>query len=273
MLIAHITDTHIKVPGKKAYGKVDTARMLARCVEHLLALSPQPDLLVLTGDLVDLGRPEEYAHLRSLLAPLTLPLVVVPGNHDERDALRQAFAEHRYLPASGFLQFSIDDRYPLRIVGLDTLVPMEGRGELCQARLDWLEKTLSQAPQAPTVVLMHHPPFETGIAHMDALGLTGREGFAATMARHPQVQAVLCGHLHRHIHTPVGGRSAMTAPSPAHQVVLDLSPQGPSQFCMEPPGYLLHRWQAGQFLTHSVVLGNFDGPHPFHDADGRLIDE
>jgi 3',5'-cyclic AMP phosphodiesterase CpdA len=273
MLIAHISDTHIKTPGKKAYGRVDTAKMLQRCVQHLLQLRPQPDLVVLTGDLVVLGQPEEYAHLQQLLSPLHLPLVVVPGNHDARDAMRQAFAHHRYLPATGFLHFSLDDAYPLRIIGLDTLVPFEGRGELCAERLAWLETTLAQAPEQPTLVLMHHPPFLTGIAHMDALGLTGREAFATILARHPQVQAVLCGHLHRHIHTRVGGHSAMTAPSPAHQVVLDLDPLGPSQFCMEPPGYLLHRWLDGQFLSHSVVLGEHEGPYPFHDASGQLIDE
>lgn len=273
MLIAHITDTHIKTPGKKAYGRVDTAQMLQRCVAHLQQLKPRPDLVVLTGDLVDLGLPEEYAHLQRLLAPLDMPLVVVPGNHDARDALRQAFASHSYLPREGFLHFSLDDDFPLRIVGLDTLVPREGRGELCAERLAWLETTLAEAPQQPTLVLMHHPPFMTGIAHMDALGLTGREAFAAIVARHPQVQAILCGHLHRHIHMRVGVSTAMTAPSPAHQVVLDLDPQGPSQFCMEPAGYLLHRWQAGQLLTHTVVLGDYEGPYPFHDASGRLIDE
>ena len=83
MLIAQITDTHIKLPGKLAYRKVDTAAMLKRCVQELLALEPQPDLVLLTGDLVDLGRPEEYEHLKSILAPIRQRIVAIPGNHDE----------------------------------------------------------------------------------------------------------------------------------------------------------------------------------------------
>lgn len=174
MLIAQISDTHIKLPGTLAYGMVDTAAMLRRCVEELCVLAPQPDLIVLTGDMVDSGQSEEYAHMRSLLAPLRSPLVVIPGNHDDRASLRAAFADHAYLPASGFLQFTIDEPYPVRLVVLDTVVPAEGRGELCAKRLAWLDDVLARAPARPTVVLMHHPPFVTRIGHMDEVGLTGR---------------------------------------------------------------------------------------------------
>jgi Icc protein len=272
MLIAHITDTHIKLPGKLAYRRVDTAAMLAQCVDHITCLDPQPDLIVITGDLVDLGRAEEYASLKLLLAPLQQPIIAIPGNHDEREAMRSAFGEEGYLPPKDFLQFSIDDQYPLRLIGLDTLVPQEGRGELCGERLAWLDTTLSQRPAQPTLLLMHHPPFETGIAHMDAIGLTGSDAFADIVSRHPQIEAILCGHLHRNIQTTVGGRRVLTAPSPAHQVALDLRPGAPSGFRMEPPGYLLHWWNAKQLVTHHVVLGDYDGPFPFFDQNGKLID-
>jgi 3',5'-cyclic AMP phosphodiesterase CpdA len=258
MLIAQITDTHIKKPGRLAYRRVDTTAMLQRCVEDLRRLDPRPDLVVMTGDLVDLGRPEEYAWLKTLLAPLELPLVVVPGNHDEREAMRATFADGGYFPERGFLNFVIEDRYPLRIVGLDTVVPDQGGGELCAERLAWLEEALSREPARPTLILMHHPPFLTGIGHMDDIGLRGREDFERIVAGHPQIEAILCGHLHRNIQTLVGGRRAATAPSPAHQVKLDLRPDAPSCFCMEPPGYLLHWWNSGRLVSHSVVIGDYD---------------
>jgi len=272
MLIAQITDTHIKLPGKLAYRRVDTAAMLQRCVADVLKLDPQPDLIVMSGDLVDLGRAEEYVWLKTLLAPLKQPIVVVPGNHDDRDALRAAFAGDGYLPASGFLQFVIEDRFPLRIIGLDTLVPNAGRGELCGERLEWLDATLSQAADTPTLVVMHHPPFVTGIGHMDDIGLTGREAFAEIVSRHAQIELILCGHLHRNIQTTVGGRRVLTSPSPAHQVALDIRPDAPSCFRMEPPGYLLHWWADGHIVSHGAVIGDYDGPYPFFDADGLLID-
>ena len=271
MLIAQITDTHIRPEGRLAYRKVDTATMLQQCVAQLIKLDPQPDLIVHTGDLVDFGLPEEYTRFREFMAPLRVPVLAVPGNHDERHAMRTAFADMGYLPASGFLHYAVE-RGDLRIIGLDTLVPGEGRGELCAERLAWLDDTLGQKPDMPTFILMHHPPFLTGIAHMDRQGLTGREEFAAIMQRHSQVQAITCGHQHRPTFTLVGGRPAMICPSPSHQVALDLRPDGPSAFRLEPPGYMLHRWANNQLVSHVAVLGDWPGPFPFHDADGKLID-
>lgn len=272
MLIAQITDTHIKLPGKLAYRKVDTAAMLRRCVDELLQLKPQPDLILLTGDLVDLGRPEEYEHLKSILSPLKQRVIAIPGNHDERNAMRDAFAAGGYLPQTGkFLQFAIDE-YPLRILGLDTLIPNQGGGELCAERLNWLDEALRQKPDTPTLVLMHHPPFVTGIGHMDTIGLQGRDGFTAIVARHPQIELILCGHLHRVIHAMVGGRPAMTCPSPAHQVALDIDPEAPSRFRMEPPGFMLHWWNGSRLVSHQAFIGDYDGPYPFFDPDGKLID-
>jgi Icc protein len=271
MLIAQLTDTHIKTAGRLAYRRVDTAAMLAAAVDALRRLDPQPDLVVITGDLVDLGNAEEYARLRALLAPLPQPLLVVPGNHDARDALRQAFADGGYLPASGFLHYAVDD-HPLRIIGLDTLIPGQGGGELCAERLAWLARTLAARPAAPTLILMHHPPFATGIGHMDRIGLRGRQAFAALLAQHPQVQRVLCGHLHRTIHAVVGGRAVLTAPSTAHQVALDLREQAPSAFRMEPPGFMLHRWADDMLVSHVANVGDFAGPFPFFDENGALID-
>jgi 3',5'-cyclic-AMP phosphodiesterase len=271
MLIAQITDTHIKQPGRLAYQQVDTAAMLRACVSELLELDPQPDLILHTGDLVDLGLPEEYEHLKSILAPLKTPILAIPGNHDAREPMRAAFAAEGCFPERGFLQFEIE-RGGLRFIGLDTLVPGQGGGELCAERLAWLDTALGRKPGIPTLVLMHHPPFLTGIAHMDRIGLQGRDGFAEVMRRHDQVEAILCGHVHRLIHARVGNRTAMISPSPAHQVALDLRVEGPSAFRLEPPGYMLHRWHGRQLVSHAAVLGDWPGPFPFFDAGGKLID-
>jgi Icc protein len=272
MWIAQITDTHIKLPGKLAYGVVDTADFLRKAVERLNAQQPRPDLVVITGDLVDAGDPREYAYLRELLAPLEIPFIVVAGNHDERQALREAFFDHTYLPSQGFLHYVIEDKYPLRIIGLDTLIPRSGAGELCAERLNWLSEQLAAAPTKPTLILMHHPPFQCGIAHMEKVGLTGAEALAQVLRPHTQVQAVFCGHLHRNIFTTVGGRPTLCSISTAHQVALDLVTDGPGGFCMEPAGFMMHRWKDGQLLSHCVMIDQFQGPYPFYDAHGKLLD-
>jgi 3',5'-cyclic AMP phosphodiesterase CpdA len=272
MILAQVTDTHIRLPGRLAYGRVDTAAALARAVAALNVLHPQPDRVLLTGDLVDFGRADEYAHLKSILSLLRAPYLLLPGNHDERGQLRAAFPEHEYLGTEGFIQYAMA-LGPLRLVALDTVIPMRGDGELCEWRLAWLDETLAAEPGMPTLVMMHHPPFATGIGHMDKIGLAGSERFAEVIARHPQVERIICGHLHRPIQCRVANTVASTCPAPCHQVALDLRVDAPSAFVLEPPGYQLHHWIEGTGLvTHTAVLGDYEGPYPFYDKDGRLID-
>jgi Icc protein len=261
MIIAQISDPHIVLPGALLYGRVDTADFLQRAVAELSRLDPPPDIVVITGDLVDKGEPAEYERLRSLLAPLTRPVFVIPGNHDAREPLRAAFGGDGYLPRDGFLQYAVED-HPVRLVALDTLIPGEGGGELCAERLLWLDRTLAAAPERPTLVMMHHPPFATGIARMDRAGLRGIDAFAAVIARHGQIERILCGHLHRAIDRRFAGTVAGTAPSTAHQIRLDLRPGASLRFVFEPPGYQLHSWQDGALVSHTAVFGDWPGPYP-----------
>jgi 3',5'-cyclic AMP phosphodiesterase CpdA len=263
MFVAQISDMHIRAPGKLLMGRVDTAGFLARAVAAVNALDPPPDLVLMTGDLVEAGKPEEYAHLAALAAPLKAPFFLIPGNHDARDALRAAFPAHRYLPREGFLQYALED-WPVRILALDTLVPGEGGGALCAERLAWLERALAAAPGRPALVMMHHPPFATGVRHMDSYGLANAAGLAAAIARHPNVERIVAGHLHRAIQARFAGTLASTCPSTAHQIALDLVPGTPLRYVFEPPGFQLHICSEGAGLvTHTVPIGEFDGPYPF----------
>ena len=271
-LLLQLSDLHIREPGRLAYGRLDTAPYLRRAVDTILRLPQQPQAVVLTGDLSDFGRAAEYAHLRVLLAPLDMPLYLMPGNHDDRDQLRHSFPDHAYLGVSGFVQYSVAVG-GMQLVALDTVVPGASHGSLCAERLQWLDNTLDAHRDRPVVIAMHHPPFETLIGHMDAIGLLhGAPELEALVARYPNVERIVCGHLHRSIQVRFGATLAMTAPSPAHQVCLDLAPDAASAWTLEPPGFVLHALSArGQLSSHLVASGQFDGPHPFHDA-GVLID-
>jgi 3',5'-cyclic AMP phosphodiesterase CpdA len=258
---------------------VDTADFLYRAVSALRELKQPADAVVITGDLTDFGRAEEYAHLRTLIAPLTCPVYLMPGNHDDRAELRRAFPDHAYLRAapgaveSDFIQYAAD-LGGVRLIAVDTVTPQASHGTLCSTRLRWLETLLAEAPDPPTILALHHPPFETFIGHMDEIGLLeGAPELARIVRANPQIQRLVCGHLHRGIQTLWAGTIAMTAPSTAHQVCLDLAADAPSAFTMEPPGCLIHAWAGdGRIVTHQAVLGNFDGPYPFFEDDGALID-
>ncbi|WP_027799909.1 phosphodiesterase [Paraburkholderia dilworthii] len=275
MLLAQISDLHIKRPGALAYRRVDTAAHLARCVAALNALVPRPDAVIMTGDLVDQGDPQQYEHLKTLLAPLELPYLLLVGNHDDRAALRAAFPDRAELHGGGeFIQYAVDVG-ALRIIALDSLVPGQSGGTLCDARLAWLAAQLDAASGKPTVVALHHPPFACGIGHMDDLRLDpiAADKLAALIVRYPNVERVMCGHVHRPMFVRFGGTIASAVPAPAHQVALDLREDAPSAFVMEPPAYALHRYDpATGLVTHHAYVDAAEGPYPFYEPEGALID-
>ncbi len=140
MIIAQITDFHVRPPGFRAYGGIDTNTMLRGAVAAIARLDPAPDCVLATGDLTDCEvQMDEYAEVAAALADLAMPAFVIPGNHDRRDAMRSCLAgRHPYLRQEpDFLNYVIDD-FPMRLVALDSVVPGQHGGEICPAREAWL---------------------------------------------------------------------------------------------------------------------------------------
>lgn len=272
--IAQISDLHIKSPGSLAYGRVDTAKALERCVAALKEFAPQPDLAVISGDLADTPTSEEYDHLKRLLAPLKLPFVVIPGNHDSRELMRAAFPSAAFAFSSGPLNQRLEIG-GLDVVLLDSSVPGKPHGELDAPTLQWLDATLAASPDKPALVFLHHPPFKAGIWHMDWQNLHNAAEFAAIVRRHPRVQRIATGHVHRATLTMFAGVATTICPAPNHAVDLDLAHLREPSFKVEPPAFHLHSWFPGEgfgsVVTHQVPIGHFDGPHPFFGPDGKLL--
>ena len=194
--IAQISDLHIKPPGSLAYGRVDTAAALERCVAALNAFRPRPDFVVISGDLADTPTAEEYQYLKRLLAPLELPFAGIPGNHDSRELMRAAFPSAAYAFPSGPLNQRVEIA-GLDLLLLDSSVPGKPHGELDAPTLQWLEAMLASSPDRPALLFLHHPPFKTGIWHMDRQNLLNAAELAAVVSRHPRVQRIATGHVHR----------------------------------------------------------------------------
>ena len=195
MIIGHISDTHILAPASDHPAAQLRADCLRRCIADINR--QQPDVVIFTGDTVQHGEPEEYAHLRELLAPLQAPLYLIPGNRDDNAALRSAFSDRPYLPEEGgFLHYVIDD-HAIRLIAIDSTLPGERMGAFCPARQAWLDAALSDQPERPTMLFIHHPPFDIDDHYVggyrrpeDASALAG------VVSRHPQVKGLLCGHVH-----------------------------------------------------------------------------
>ena len=273
VLIAQISDLHIKPPRQLAYGRVDTAKALDRCVVALNGFRPRPDLVVISGDLADTPTAGEYEYLKRLLAPLELPFVSIPGNHDSREMMRAAFPQ-AYAFSSGPLNQRVEIG-GLDLVLLDSSVHGKPHGELDAPTLLWLEATLAASGERPALVFLHHPPFKAGIWHMDRQNLLNAAELAPVVRRHPRVQLIATGHVHRATLTMFAGVPTTICPAPNHAVDLDLAKLREPSFKVEPPAFHLHSWFPGEgfgsVVTHQVPIGNFDGPHPFFGPDGKLL--
>jgi 3',5'-cyclic-AMP phosphodiesterase len=254
VLIAQISDLHIAEADNYMRTFVDANAKLAAAVDYLNAMQLRPDVVIATGDLTDHGRPEQYELLAPILAGLEMPVLLIPGNHDERDPFLRAFAAtHPYLPREGPIQYVIED-YDVRLIAVDTTRLDHHDGELDDERLEWLDRTLAQRPDDPTVVFLHHPPFTTGIWWMDCVGLGGAQKLETVVRGHPNVQLVLAGHLHRPITTNWGSTVVSTAPSTTHQVVCNLHPDHRPAMAAEPPMLQLHWWTGAAFVSHTTVF-------------------
>ena len=263
MLIAHLSDPHVCAPGTLYQGVVDSNAMLKEAVRHVCRLSPAPDLVLISGDLTEHGAPEEYAHVRELLSLLPQRLLAIPGNHDEREAFRAAFADHDHLPAAGPLNFSVT-LGSMRMIGLDVTIPNQHHGVMSEAHAAWLDGELAHDPERPTLVMMHQPPFASGIGFIDDYRCHGGERLAAIVSRYPCVERVLCGHVHRAMQLRFGGTLLTIAPSTATAIALRLAKDAAPASYLEPPGLLLHHWTPERgTITHHVLIGAFPGPMPF----------
>lgn len=264
MLIAQLSDPHIRPRGRLYHDLVDSNAMFQAAVRQLNALSPRPDLVILSGDLVDAGAPAEYEMARELLAEIAAPLLLIPGNHDDREAFRASFADHAYLPATGPLHFATGAYGPVRIIGLDITIPGLHHGLMDDTAASWLEATLSAEPDRPTLIMMHQPPFASGIPYMDDYLCQGGQRLASIVARYPAVERIVCGHVHRVMQMRFGGTTLCTAPSTTTTIALRLAPDAEPASFLEPPAFLLHQWRPGTgLITHLVPIGTFAGPFSF----------
>jgi Icc protein len=277
MLIGQLSDIHLKENNAPAYRVADTESRLIKTGDYILRNNFEPDLFIITGDISDDGSLDSYARLKSFLEKINVPSFVIPGNHDHKENMIRVFADHSYFnnavidDGQKYLCYAIE-KFSLRLIGLDTAIPGRHGGGLVPECLKWLESTLSEKPDDPTFLFMHHPPFASGIGHMDKEPFINRDKLAYIIRQNPQVVRLTCGHIHRSMTVEFGGKPAVVSPGIGMQIPVDLSPDAPSNFILEPPGVLFHffadRWNDGPCLTtYSAMVEETPfqyGPrHPF----------
>lgn len=263
--IAHITDFHVGREINFPSGKIDLYDELLQTARKLVSMDPLPDLVMVGGDLANHGVDSDYMRVKKVLDETNIPYCLVVGNHDSRSKLRAIFSEHSRLHThSEYIQYVIEDT-PLRIIVLDTLAVGSHRGLIDKERLIWLDARLAEAPEQPTMIFLHHPPFETGMPYPDSLGLDGAEELGKIIAKYRQIEAVAAGHTHRDSVVRWNGTVAYVTPSSAFSYKLEFHDVDDVDPLYNPPAFRVFRWDPEVGLvshlcyTHSYEFGLSEG--------------
>ncbi len=253
--IAHLSDTHFLGGRRRWEGIVDTDAQIASALAQLERSGRRPDAIVLTGDLTDLGEPEAYARLRSIVEPVAesvgAQLVWVMGNHDERPVYaRELFDTELAGPAEDHPQDRVYDVRGLRIVSLDSTVPGYHHGDVSAPQLEWLAGILSEPAEHGTLLALHHPPIRTPLELMNILQLQHQDDLA-DVVRGTDVRAVLGGHLHYSTFGTFAGIPVSVASATCTTMDLAAPPRTLSQVDGARTFSLVHVYPDG--ITHSSV--------------------
>ncbi|WP_327008407.1 phosphodiesterase [Dactylosporangium sp. NBC_01737] len=237
-LIAHVSDTHLADDGGRS------AERAERVVRYLERLRRPVDAVLVTGDVADHGLPAEYAAAR-VLGRLGVPLLQLPGNHDERSAFRQSLLGAPPEPGPVDQVARVGD---LVFALCDSSIPGRDDGWLADETLAWLDTVLAEG--APTFVCFHHPPVAIGHPQADLVRQFGEDRLAAVLARHPNVVALLCGHIHSATVGTFAGVPLLAAPGVASTLILPWE-QGDGGLDRDaPPALAFHLYEDGRLITH-----------------------
>lgn len=247
-LLAQISDLHL---GAEWEGIAPLPR-LERVIDAILALPNRVDAVLVSGDLTDDALPGSYEQVRRAVGRLGVPFHVLPGNHDDRARMREAFD----LPGAGAepINYAVEVG-DLRLVVFDSIVPGHDPGAYPPDQLAWLDEELGRASEHPTLLAMHHPPLATGIREWDEINLEGgaREALAAVVARHPHLRAIVGGHLHRIAASTLAGCPVVSAPSTYLQAMPDYEGEGVEMAGL--PGFALHILREGELSSQVQTVG------------------
>ena len=244
LTVAHLSDPHF---GNRP-GVADRSRRVAAAVARI-----RPDVVVVTGDVADHGRPEEYAEALAVLGTLPVPVLWGTGNHDVREPFADALLASAGVGAP--TGDPLDAAYDVaghRFLMADSLVPAPpgdriDHGELSPQTLEWLDAELASS-LVPTFVCLHHPPYPVGVPWIDAVLLREPEALEAVIAAHSHVVATLVGHVHMAAASSFGGRPLLVGGGISSTIPLDAEGL-PRLWLDAPPTFALHLLDEGRLTT------------------------
>lgn len=248
--ILQLTDLHVFATPNGRLKGIPTRESLQDVVAFVLQNEQPFDHVVVTGDHTHDELPASYKAVADILQPWVDRLWQVPGNHDERAILRNAFSSRICGDGEQEIQFEFETG-EWHLIGLDTHLPGEVSGQITEAQIDWLTSVLNHSKATSVALFMHHPPVDVNSVWMDAIGLHNRELLQKVVTADERIRLICCGHVHHEFESAIGVARVLTTPSTGIQ----FSPDGDTpNFVAGAPGYRVIELDGPNFSTHVVRL-------------------
>lgn len=206
-LIVQISDCHLPANPEQTYRGINPHRCLEALIPRVKAL--KPELLLATGDLSEDGSRASYRALQEIFGRLGIPVLALPGNHDDPERLAKAF------PGSPVNTIEVSTHGAWQIVRLNSCLPGKPEGRLSETTLVGLEKFLKQHRHSPTIIALHHQPFDIGSPWIDKYRLFSSQAFLRLLDQNPNIRAVAWGHIHQVFEATRNGTIMLGCPSSA----------------------------------------------------------
>ena len=207
MLVVQVTDCHLPADSKHGYRGTNAHQNLESLIRKVRVL--KPDILLATGDLSEDGSRTSYRTLHKILEPLGIPVLALPGNHDDPALLATTF------PGSPVDTISVSDHQAWQIIRLNSCLPAKPEGRINKRVLNELESYLTDCESKPSLIALHHQPITVGSPWIDKYRLMDPEHFLHLIDRFPNVKAVVWGHVHQAFDTVRNGVAMLGGPSSA----------------------------------------------------------
>ena len=192
--LLHLTDSHLFSDRSRQPKGINTHDSFAAVVKHAFANSPNPDAIILGGDMAQDEAPETYQLLADMLRDWCAPWMVSPGNHANTTALETTLIPALKEISSYSRCLQLED---WQVITLNSHNRGYISGLLVETELQRLDSLLSAEPHKHTLIALHHHPAPIESAWLDRIALHDSQALWHIIHQHHNVRGLLCGHIHQ----------------------------------------------------------------------------
>lgn len=267
----HLTDLHLSPNAESLINGQSPSRKVERVLNRIQAMEIDPRFVLITGDLVDGGMPDEYRQLQHILAKfqdLNAPILMGLGNHDNRTVFRkEILGETPGITSDPY--YHSQEIGGVNVIMLDSHIPGKVTGFLDDEQLSWLDQELAKPMLHGHIIAIHHPPVPCTVELFNKLGLENPDALAAIVHCHTNVLGILSGHIHySHV---VGFANTISVTTPAVLYTVDPGVQQNLRL-LNGSGFAIGTVHRGRLMMNTVMISDDEEEIAYREIDFATLD-